>query len=171
MDPETQKLKPGLETLGDPLLPFFKQKPKDGVPRNGVDQPESFWTSVDVADTKTLGYNYLDIKENPEKTREHFRAMHNWSISLKPEPHDRTPVPPPELKPLNLGETQVYLKHPEYLEPSEFHIDAPPTPVVHAEQAAKSISLADAKSLKSNETETSPSLKRREWFVDDTVER
>ena len=139
-DPDTKELKEGLESLKDGLKPLFKQD-------------KSFWTSLDAEDTKALGYTYADVRKTSEETKKLFRHRHDWSIQTENDVKDWKPTPPTEMEPLDLSAAQVYVNHPEYVQPT-------PTPEIQYRQRADP----------TPEKSTTKS-KRREWFIDDVVER
>ena len=180
-DPATKKLRPGLEALQEDLLPFFKPKQKRRFSLNAASGKGDSWTSEDAADTKSFGYTYPDILESSEKTKQRFRSRHGWSIRPQPTPKDWKPVPPEEMLPLDLSHAQVYFKHLEYLRPNPPQIDNIAKPALRAVQTPlmkrsdgpsvdgilESVVAGDSTSGHSVAT----SRKRREWFVDDAVER
>ena len=165
-DPGTKELRAGLELLRKKLKPFYKQD-------------KSFWTSLDAEDTKALGYTYADVQQTSEETKELFRHRHAWSIQPQNTSKDWRPTAPTEMKPLDLSKAQVYVNHPEYLQPT------PPPESQDPRKADSTSKKSDATKnqgdsqpevLRSKSNHQAPSLKttkpkRWEWFIDDVVER
>ena len=104
-DPESKKLKKGLESLTEDVKPFYKQD-------------KTFWTSLDAEETKKFGYTYADVREISEETKELFRHRQDWSIRPQNNLEKWRPVAPTEMGPLDLSSAQVYVNHPEYLPPT-----------------------------------------------------
>ena len=165
-DPKTKELKKELKSLEDELRPFYKQD-------------KTFWTSLDVEDTKVLGYTYADVKKTPEETKKLFRHRHKWSIRPKIDLGKWRPIAPIEMEPLDLSSAQVYVNHPEYLRPIP-----PPETQDRLEAGPKSTKSDVTKDTgdgrrndlnnKTDHQEHSlepKETKRREWFIDDVVER
>lgn len=140
-DPKTNQLKKELHSLEDELRPFYKQD-------------KTFWTSLDAEDTTVLGYTYADVKKSSEETKDSFRHRHSWSIRYQANSEDLGPTAPVEMEPLDLSGAQVFVNHPEYLRP------IPPS--------EKDLNHEVDDQQQSHET---VEQKRREWFVDDVVER
>lgn len=175
-DPNTGKLKKGLESLTEELKPFFKNE------QGGKEYKYKFWTSEDVADTEVLGYKYPDIQRDPEETKRLFEEKYGWSTQLDKELENRTPSPPDDMKPLDLSNAQVFARHPEYLKPvapagattsriapREIQMQRKstnnPRTVVERSNPPKDTASHDGV------TAEEPKNKIREWFVDDVVER
>lgn len=74
------------------------------------------------------------------------------------------PDAPQEMEPLDLSSAQVYVNHPEYLKPT------PPPKAKNAHEAKEMPEKSGITKVVGENRETTVS-KRREWFVDDTVER
>lgn len=181
-DPATKKLKPGLETLQEPLLPFFKPKSKVASTIDTANPDENCWTSEDAANTRSFGYTFKEVKTSPEETVEEFRRRYGWSIRPQPTPSNWKPSPPPDLKPLDLSTAQVYLKHPEYLKPSEPSVTTIVEPILRAVQLSNIAASNTVSTMKAMDNITSETIeassvakpvtgKRVEWFIDDAVER
>ena len=152
-DPKTKKLKEGLKCLEDGLRPFYKQD-------------KTFWTSLDAEDTKVLGYTYADIQATSEETRKLFRHRHAWSRQPHIASVDWKPTAPTEMEPLDLSSAQVYVNHPEYLRPT------PPPETQDPGKADPTPKKSDASKNKyQTPSPKTAKAKRREWFIDDIVER
>ena len=165
-DPKTKKLKEDLKCLEHELRPFYKQD-------------KTFWTSLDAEDTETLGYTYPDVQTTSEETKELFRHRHAWSIRPQQDSEDWRPIAPTEMEPIDLSSAQVYVNHPEYLRPSpppEVKPTNEANPKPKRSDATKTTGNSQPEVLRSNPNHQASSLKttkpkRREWFVDDVVER
>ena len=151
IDPNTARLKEELKSLKNDLRPFYKTA-------------NTFWTSLDAEDTQVFGYRYADVKKTPEETKESFRHRHTWSIRPQQSIPEWMPDAPPEMEPLDLSGAQVYVNHPEYLKP---------TPPPKAENPRKANQMPEKSGITKVVGENRETIvsKRREWFVDDTVER
>ena len=165
-DPKTNNLKEDLKCLKDGLRPFYKQD-------------KTFWTSLDAEDTKALGYTYADVRKTSEETKKLFRHRHDWSIRPHIASQDWKPAAPTEMEPLDLSSAQVYVNHPEYLRPipppeTQEPRKADPTPKKSV--TTKNTMGSPPEAPRSKNDHQAPSFKttkpkRRDWFVDDVVER
>ena len=151
IDSDTGRLKEELKSLENDLKPFYKTA-------------NTFWTSVDAEDTQVFGYRYADVKKTPKETKELFRHRHTWSIRPELSTPEWMPNAPPEMEPLDLSGAQVYVKHPEYLRP------IPPPEAKDPREAHQTPEKSSVTKIVGGNRQASLA-KRREWFVDDTVER